>query len=130
MRVLGLDHGTARCGLALSDAGGTLASPLKVVERPDSPDGLRQIADAASEHDAELIVVGLPVLPSGDEGAQARAARSFAGRVGQLAGRPVELHDERFTSQLAERSERAGATAEHDALAAAHILQSYLDTQR
>lgn len=127
MRVLGLDHGAARCGLAVSDASGTVARPLDVVERPDSQAGLASIAAQASEHRAELIVVGLPLLAGGEEGGQAKVARSFAGRLRRLVSCEVELFDERFTSQLAEQSAQTGARSEHDALAAAHILQRYLD---
>ncbi len=129
MRVLGLDHGAARCGLAVSDGSGTVARPLEVVNRPDSRAGLERIAAQAREVQAETIVVGLPLLTGGEEGAQAKVARSFAGRLRKLVDCEVEMFDERFTSQMADRSADAGAQSDHDALAAAHILQSYLDAR-
>lgn len=128
MRILGLDHGAARCGLAVSDPSGTVVTPLEVVERPDTPDGLARIAAQVLELRVEMVIVGLPLLPDGGEGGQAQVARSFAGRLRKLIDCDVELFDERFTSKLAERSTRMGAESEHDALAAAHILQGYLDS--
>ena len=122
MRILALDHGAARVGAAICDPTETLARPLGVVEPPDTD----AVAELVSEHEAELVIVGLPVSLSGEEGAQAAAARAFAV---QLAGKlevPVEQYDERLTTRLAESSARAGAGAPPDALAAAHLLESYL----
>jgi putative Holliday junction resolvase len=122
-RVLALDHGSARCGCAISDPSGTLATPLSAVERPDSRKGLAALARLAEELGAERVVVGLPLTLRGDAGEQARAARAFAE---QLAGRldvPVELCDERLTTRLAERT---GGTGDADSRAAAHLLESYL----
>jgi putative Holliday junction resolvase len=122
-RVLALDHGAARCGCAVSDPSGTLATPLPVVERPDSPAGLDAIARLVGETGAERVVVGLPITLAGEEGTQAAAARAFAGRVAKAAGVPVELHDERLTTRQAERT---GGAAEEDSRAAAHLLESWL----
>ena len=122
-RVLALDHGAARCGCALSDPSATLATPLTTVGRPDSPAGLEAIADLVRETGAELVVVGLPLTLRGEEGAQAAAARAFAGRVAKVAGVPVELHDERLTTRSARES---GGSADEDSRAAAHILESWL----
>lgn len=122
MRILALDHGAARVGAAICDPTETLARPLGVVEPPDPA----AVAELATEHEAELVVVGLPVSLSGEEGRQAAEARAFAQ---ELAGRldiPVEEYDERLTTRLAEASARAGAGAPPDALAAAHMLESYL----
>jgi putative holliday junction resolvase len=124
-RVLALDHGAARCGCAVSDPSGTLATPLAAVERPDSPAGLEAIAELARETGAELVVVGLPLTLRGEEGSQAAAARAFAGRVAQAAGLPVELHDERLTTRQARRG---GGTADEDSRAAAHLLESWLQS--
>ena len=123
-RVLALDHGAARCGCAVSDPSGALATPLAAIERPDSPAGLEAVARLVRELGAERVVVGLPVTLRGDEGAQAAAARAFAGRVAKVAGVPVELHDERLTTRQAERH---GGSADEDSRAAAHLLQSWLE---
>jgi putative holliday junction resolvase len=122
-RVLALDHGTARCGCAISDPSGTLATPLSVVERPDSKRGLTALARMAGEHGAERVVVGLPLTLEGDEGEQAAAARTFAERLERRLNLPVELHDERLTTRLAERT---GGSENADSRAAAHLLESYL----
>jgi putative Holliday junction resolvase len=122
-RVLALDHGAARCGCAVSDPSGTLATPLAAVERPDSPAGLEALARLVRELGAERVVVGLPLTLRGGEGSQAAAARAFAGRVSKLAGVPVELHDERLTTRQAERER---GSADEDSRAAAHLLESWL----
>jgi putative Holliday junction resolvase len=124
-RVLALDHGAARCGCAVSDPSGTLATPLAAIERPDSPAGLEAVARVVRETGAERVVVGLPLTLAGTEAAQAAAARAFAGRVAKVAGVPVELHDERLTTRQAERE---GGSADEDSRAAAHLLQSWLRT--
>lgn len=129
MRVLALDHGQARCGVAISDPTGTIVRPLGVVEKPDGVAGRREIAEIVKEHGVELVLIGLPRLTSGDEGAQAAAARSFAGRLGGELDVPVELYDERFTTRLAQRSIVDGAAGDKDSLAAAHLLEEYLETK-
>lgn len=122
MRILALDHGAARIGVAICDPTETLARPLGVVEPPEP----RAVADLAAEHDAELVVVGLPVSLSGAEGEQAGHATAFAEELAGLLPVPVETYDERLTTRLAESSTRGGAAAPPDALAAAHLLESYL----
>jgi putative holliday junction resolvase len=122
-RILALDHGSARCGCAVSDPSGTLATPLPAVERPDSRTGLAELARLAEEQGAELVVVGLPLTLRGEEGEQAAEARRFAERLQRRLNLPVELHDERLTTALAERT---GGTGEADSRAAAHLLESYL----
>ena len=126
-RVLALDHGAARCGAAVSDPSGTLATPLTTIARPDSPAGLEAIADLVREAGAELVVVGLPLTLRGEEGEQAAAARAFAGRVAKVAGVRVELHDERLTTSHARRT---GGSAGEDERAAARILESWLESGR
>ena len=122
-RILALDHGEARCGCAISDPSGTLATPIEAVERPESKRGLELLARLVAEHDAERVVVGLPITLAGDEGEQAERARTFAVRLGRTLSVPVELHDERLTTRLAERS---GGRSSADSRAAAHLLESYL----
>jgi putative holliday junction resolvase len=122
MRVLAIDHGSVRAGCALSDPTGTIARPLGVIEPPEP----RAVAELATEHEAELVIVGLPVSLSGAEGPQAAEARAFRDALAVILQVPVETYDERLTTRLAESSARAGASAPSDALAAAHLLESYL----
>jgi putative Holliday junction resolvase len=124
-RILAVDHGEARCGCAVSDPSGTLATPLPAVERPDTSKGLSALARLVEEQAAERVVVGLPRTLAGDEGQQAERARVFAGRLEGRVSVPVELHDERLTTRLAERT---GGAADADSRAAAHLLESYLAT--
>jgi putative holliday junction resolvase len=126
-RVLALDHGAARCGCAVSDPSGTLATPLPAIERPDTKRGLAAAARLVDEHDVDRVVVGLPLTLRGEEGEQAARARTFAERLGRRVSVPVELHDERLTTRLAERT---GGGADADSRAAAHLLQSYLAGSR
>ena len=125
-RVLALDHGSARCGCAVSDPSGMLATPLGAVERPDSAAGLEALVRLVRDTGAERVVVGLPLTLRGEEGPQAAAARSFAGRLRAAADVPVELHDERLTTRQAERD---GGSADEDSRAAAHLLDAWLATQ-
>jgi putative Holliday junction resolvase len=122
MRVLAIDHGMARAGVAISDPSGTIVRPLAVVEPPDPA----EIAALVTEHGVEAVVVGLPVSLNGTEGPQAERAREFRDALAALVAVPVETYDERLTTRLAEDSARAGANAPADALAAAHLLESYL----
>ena len=122
-RILALDHGSARCGCAVSDPSGSLATPLPAVSRPDTRRGLAALVRTVEEQGAELVVVGLPLTLLGEEGQQAREARRFAERLQRRLSVPVELHDERLTTRLAERS---GEPDTADSRAAAHLLESYL----
>jgi putative Holliday junction resolvase len=125
--VLALDYGSARCGCAVSDPTGTLATPLPPVERPGSDAGIDRIATLVREQEAERVIVGLPIGLSGEEGAQAAETRRFAERLRGTLGVPVETWDERFTTRLAQAT--PGRHAE-DSRAAAHLLQSWLEAQR
>ncbi len=122
MRVLAIDHGTARAGCAISDPTGTIARPLGVIEPPDP----QRVAELVGEHGADLVVVGLPVSLDGAEGKQAAGARAFRDELAAILDVPVETYDERLTTRLAESSARTGASAPADALAAAHLLETYL----
>ena len=122
MKVLALDYGSARTGVAVSDPTGTLARPLGVVERAASEDGLAELARLARE-EAERIVVGLPLTLRGTRGEQAAETERFVDSLRAAVEVPVELYDERFTTDLAQQT--AGAAPE-DALAAAHLLSTYL----
>lgn len=126
-RVLALDHGAARCGVAVSDPSGTLATPLPVVERPDTRRGLARVRAVIAEQQAVRVVVGLPLSLGGGDSDQTRAARAFAERLRATAAVPVELYDERFTTVIAAR---AGGTADEDSRAAAVLLEGWLRTGR
>lgn len=124
MKVLGLDYGAARTGVAISDATGTLARPLTVVDRAASEPGLRQLAELVTVEGVERIVVGLPLTLKGEQGAQAGETALFVEALRATVDVPVESFDERFTTALA--ASGPSARAPEDARAAAHLLESYL----
>ncbi|MFL5841547.1 MAG: Holliday junction resolvase RuvX [Thermoleophilaceae bacterium] len=126
MRVIALDHGEVRCGVAVSDPTGELVTPLDVVERPDTRRGLAAVAAVVRERQAELVVVGLPLTLAGQEGEQARAARAFADRLSGAITVPVEMQDERLTTRMADRT---GGSAPADSRAAAHLLEGWLQAR-
>ena len=123
MRILALDHGEARCGCAVSDPSGTLATPLAAIQRPDSRKGLAALAALTEELRPELVLVGLPLTLEGERGHQAAAAAQFADRLRRRLSVPVEMYDERLTTRMADA---AGGAADPDSRAAAHLLESYL----
>ena len=123
MKVLALDYGSARTGVAVSDASGTLARPLAVVERAASEAGLARVAELVREEGAEVVVVGLPLTLRGERGRQAQETERFVQRLRGAVDVPVETYDERFTTTLA--GQGGGRSAE-DARAAAHLLTGYL----
>jgi putative Holliday junction resolvase len=127
MRVLGLDYGSARCGCALSDPTGTIVTPIDPVERPATKRGLSRLRELVREREVERVVVGLPLSLSGEDSAQTRETRAFATELSTRLGEaiPVELHDERFTTRLAQRMDGPHAASE-DSRAAAHLLESWL----
>jgi putative Holliday junction resolvase len=127
LRVLALDHGRARCGVAVSDPSGTLATPLDPVLRPDTKKGLARVRAVVAETGAERVVVGLPVSLSGGDSDQTREARAFAERLQRVVPVPVELYDERFTTSLAQQ---AGGSASLDSRAAAVLLDEWLTVFR
>lgn len=122
-RVLALDFGDARCGVAICDPTGTVVTPLAAVERPASRRGLERLVRIARTREVERVVVGLPLSLSGEEGLQARATREWTARLTERVEVPVELHDERLTTRQALRS---GGAADLDSRAAAHLLEAYL----
>lgn len=124
MRVLALDYGSARCGCAVSDPTGTLATPVEPVERPRSDAGLARLVALVDEKGVERVVVGLPVTLSGGESDQTREARSFADALRARVAVPVEMYDERFTTAIAARS--GGSSSSEDSRAAAVMLEDWL----
>jgi putative holliday junction resolvase len=129
MRVLALDYGSARCGCALSDPSGTIATPIEAIARPAGGRGMAALAALVAERGVQRVVVGLPLSLSGEDTQQTRETREFAQRLSRRLGEsvPVELHDERFTTRMAQRME--GAAADEDSRAAAHMLESWLAAQ-
>ena len=127
MRVLALDYGAARCGVAVSDPTGTLATPLDPVLKPGTKKGLQRLSELVDELDVDRIVVGLPVSLGGGDSAQTSETRQFADRLRAAVDVPLELYDERFTTSLAEQ---AGGTASLDSRAAAILLDEWLMIRR
>jgi putative holliday junction resolvase len=124
MRVLALDFGSARCGCALSDPTGTLATPIAAVAQPTTEAGLERIRSLVRDRGVERVVVGLPLTLSAGESEQTHAARAFAERLRErVSPVPVELHDERLTTRLAQRTP---GSADEDSRAAAHLLEGWL----
>jgi putative Holliday junction resolvase len=121
--VLALDYGSARCGCAISDPTGTVATPLDPVLTPASRRGIARLRALVAELEAERVIVGLPLSLSGEDSAQTAEARAFAARLEQALPVPVEMFDERFTTALAQR---AGGRASEDSRAAAHLLEGWL----
>jgi putative Holliday junction resolvase len=126
MRVLALDYGSARCGTAVSDPTGVLATPLEPVLAPTTRRGRARLRELVAATGAERILVGLPLSLSGEDSAQTEEARAFAEGLSRAVPVPVELLDERFTTRMAERT---GGRASEDSRAAAHLLEGWLAAQ-
>ena len=126
MKVLALDYGRARTGVAVSDLTGTLARPLGVVENARSGSGLARIAELVRSEQPDRVVVGLPLTLRGTRGQQALETQRFVEALEAAVDVPVESFDERFTTRLAGRTPD-GAVSATDARAAAHLLASYLE---
>ena len=136
MRILGIDLGTRRIGLALSDPDATIAYPLQILERQGRKKDVAALARLVDEHSVGRVVVGLPVHMDGRRGPEAKAAEDFAAALHRASGLSVDLIDERWTTLEAERSLReAGMTGKRgrkrkqhvDAVAASLLLRCYLD---
>ncbi len=130
MRVLGLDYGSARCGCALSDPTGTIVTPIEVIERPASKRGMAAILALVAAREVQRVVVGLPLSLRGTDTAQTTETREFVARLQRRLGGEVavEMHDERFTTRMAQRME--GASSSEDSRAAAHMLEGWLAARR
>jgi len=122
VKVLALDFGRARTGVAVSDPSGTIARPLEIVERAGSEAGLARLAELVREEEAERVVVGLPLTLRGERGEQARETEEFVDALKAVVDVPVESYDERFTTRLAQT-----APGPDDARASAHQLSRYLE---
>jgi putative holliday junction resolvase len=117
VKVLALDYGSARTGIAVSDPTGTLARPVGVAEKVGTPEGLERLLAAIQAEEPERVVVGLPLTLRGEHGEQARETLGFVETLREAIEIPVVTYDERFTSSLA---------GGDDARAAAYLLTSYL----
>ncbi|MDO9356455.1 MAG: Holliday junction resolvase RuvX [Solirubrobacteraceae bacterium] len=123
-RILALDFGSARCGVAISDPSGTIASPLPVVRKAATPSGVKRIARLVEERGVERVVLGLPIGLSGRETSQTKETRQFCETLRAAVAVPVDLYDERFTTRMAERD--FDPRADEDSRAAAHLLAGWL----
>ena len=136
LRMLGLDVGERRIGVALSDPTGTLTSLLPAIRRRSVEKDLRGVVDLAARHEASTIVVGIPISLSGRLGPQAKLVKAFSDALAQVSPVPVYTQDERFSTAEAERLLREGGHEPSrnkgllDSASAAVILQAYLDTRR
>ena len=123
MKVLALDFGSARTGVAVSDPTGTVARPLTTVEGATTDAGFARLPDVIAGEEPALVVVGLPLTLRGERGEQARETEAFVEALTAVTDVPVVTFDERFTTDLAEQVPSETAT---DARAAAHLLTTYL----
>jgi putative holliday junction resolvase len=123
VKVLALDYGRARTGVAVSDPTGHVARPLCVVERAATEAGIARVVQLVRDEGAERVVVGLPLTLAGEHGEQAQETERFVEALRSALEVPVESFDERFTTELADQSD---TRAPRDAAAAAHLLSSYL----
>ncbi len=126
MKVLALDYGSARTGVAVSDPTGSVARPLGVIESAGTDVGIQEVLEFARKEGVERIVVGMPVTLRGEHGVQAAETEEFVSALRRAAEVPVDSFDERFTTRLAEQT---SSRAPRDALAAAHLLSGYLEWQ-
>jgi putative Holliday junction resolvase len=124
VRVLALDYGSARCGCALSDPTGTLATPIEPIERPGTRRGFARVTELVRDREVERVVVGLPLGLSGADTDQTRETRAFAARLADAVRVPVEMYDERFTTAIAARA--VGDRTSEDSRAAAVLLEDWL----
>ena len=124
MRVLALDYGSARCGCALSDPTGTLATPIDPIERPGTRRGFARVTELVRDRGVERVDVGLPLGLSGADTDQTREARAFADRLAGAVAVPVEMYDERFTTAIAARA--TDVRTSEDSRAAAVLLDDWL----
>jgi putative Holliday junction resolvase len=118
LKVLALDFGSARTGVAVSDPTGTLARPLMTIDRAATDDGFAKLVSVIADEQPEVVVVGMPLTLRGEHGEQARETAAFVERLRGATDAAVETYDERFTSVLA---------GGDDARAAAHLLSGYLE---
>jgi len=136
VRILAVDHGEKRIGIALSDPTGTIARPLQVIEHISRPLDAAQVADLAQQNEASLIIIGQSFDEDGNPNPAGRRAARFADELKNQTNVPIEMWDESFSTQIARaarielgvsRKKRAG---HQDVFAAVVILQSYIEAKR
>jgi putative holliday junction resolvase len=125
VKIVAVDYGSARTGVAVSDPTGTLARPIGVIEAAGTEVGLERLVELIASEGAERVVVGMPLTLRGEVGEQARETERFVDQLRQAVDVPVEGFDERFTTDLAEQ-DPGSRNLPPDARAAAHLLTSYL----
>ena len=125
MKIVAVDYGSARTGVAVSDPTGTLARPVGVIERVGTEAGLERLVELIANEGAERVVVGMPLTLRGERGEQARETERFVDALSGALDVPVEGFDERFTTDLAEQ-DPGSRNLPRDARAAAHLLTNYL----
>lgn len=136
MRVLALDIGAKRIGVAVSDPSGTVATPVKVLATSAVLGDARVLANLTADYEVELVVVGLPVSLDGSEGAQAAEVRRVGTVLATRLQIPFEYYDERLSSAAAKRAMNEAGVSDRakrgsvDMIAAALFLQSFLDARR
>jgi putative pre-16S rRNA nuclease len=137
MRIMALDVGDSRIGVAVSDPTELLAKPLTIIKRLNLASDIQVISRLTKENEAGRLVVGLPISLEGGEGQQAGKVRAFAAELGKVLVLPTEMVDERFSTVQAKEymresgKKKKGREKQHDdAVAAAVILQNYLDERR
>jgi putative Holliday junction resolvase len=126
VKVLALDFGSARTGVAVSDPTGTIARPIGVVENATTRAGRKELVALVESEQVDLVVVGMPLTLRGERGEQAQATEAFVDGLREELAVPVEMYDERFTTRIAAKTP-SDAGAPEDARAAAHLLSSYLE---
>jgi putative Holliday junction resolvase len=127
VRILAIDYGARRCGLAISDETETLAFPIEAIDRVGTPTGMDALVAVVDREAPALIVVGLPRTQGGVRGGQAQATAAFVGRLRKRTEVPLEWEDERFTTSIATRSALPESASSLDSRSAAVLLQSVLD---
>jgi len=125
VKIVAVDYGSARTGVAVSDPTGTLARPIGVIEGAGTEVGLERLVELIASEGAERVVVGMPLTLRGEIGEQARETERFVDQLREAVDVPVEGFDERFTTDLAEQ-DPGSRNLPPDARAAAHLLTSYL----
>jgi putative holliday junction resolvase len=126
VKILALDFGSARTGVAVSDPTGTVARPVTIVERVGTDAGFAKLLAVVAAEEPEEIVVGMPLTLRGEHGEQARATERFVETLREAVDVQVESLDERFTTALASQTPSRAA---EDARAAAHLLTTYLERE-
>lgn len=123
-RILALDYGSARCGVAITDPSGTIASPLPAIRKVGTPSGFQRLLRLIEQRDITHVVLGLPIGLSGRETGQTKETRRFCDQLRAAVTVRVDLYDERFTTRLAERDH--DPRGDEDSRAAAHLLAGWL----